>query len=123
MVTAEESNADMYSSGVIYFETVLIMLIIIYDDVFSNQHREVIHDQTCKDLLYHTVLFLRMKSNKTNMVLQFPERSFNAPAQLVDMFDILSREFIVPEISNDCFVLTFCDLYSYDPEFKRIGIF
>lgn len=64
-------NADMYSGGVICSGTVLIMLIIIYADVFGNQR----------------------------------------------------REFIVSEISNDCFVLTFCDLYSYDSEFKRIGIF
>lgn len=38
-------NADMYSGGVICSGTVLIMLIIIYADVFGNQHREVIHDQ------------------------------------------------------------------------------
>lgn len=74
MIAAEESNADMYSSGVIYSGTVLIMLIIIYDDIFGNQHREVIHDQTCKDLLYHAVLFLRMKSNKPNKVFQFPKQ-------------------------------------------------
>lgn len=45
MIAAEESNADMYSSGVIYSGTVLIMLIIIYEDIFGDQHREVIHDQ------------------------------------------------------------------------------
>ena len=40
------------------------MLIIIYEDIFGDQHREVVHDQTCKNLLYHAVLFLRMKSRE-----------------------------------------------------------
>lgn len=59
----------MYSSGIIDFGTVIIMLIVIYEDIFGDQHREVIHDQACEYFLYHAVLFLRMKGNKTNMVL------------------------------------------------------
>ena len=55
---AKELDTGVYSNGVIDFVTVIIMLIIIYDDIFGDQHREVIHDQTCKDLLYHAVLFL-----------------------------------------------------------------
>ena len=34
----------MYSSGIIDFVTVIIMLIVIYEDIFGDQHREVIHD-------------------------------------------------------------------------------
>ena len=58
VTTAEESNANVYSNSVIYFGMVFITLIIIYDDIFVDQHREVIHDQTCKDFLYHAFLFL-----------------------------------------------------------------
>ena len=58
VTTAEESNANVYSNSVIYSGTVFITLIIIYEDIFGDQHRKVIHDQTCKDLLYHAVLFL-----------------------------------------------------------------
>lgn len=56
MITTEEIDADMYSNGVIYFGTVFIMLIIIYEDIFGDQHREVVHDKACKNFLYHTVL-------------------------------------------------------------------
>ncbi len=31
----------MYSSGIIDFATVIIMLIVIYEDFFGDQHREV----------------------------------------------------------------------------------
>ena len=58
VITAKESDANVYSNSVIYFGMVFIMLIIIYEDVFGDQHREVIHDQPCKDLLYYAVLFL-----------------------------------------------------------------
>ena len=62
MRRAKESDASVYSNGVIDFVTVIIMLIIIYEDIFGDQHREVIHDQTCKDLLYHAnVIKLRKK--------------------------------------------------------------
>ena len=58
VITAKESNANVYGNSVIYFGMVFIMLIIIYEDVFGDQHREVIHDQHCKDFLYYAVLFL-----------------------------------------------------------------
>lgn len=67
MVTSFSNSVTIRS------DRVLIMLIIIYEDIFSDQHREVIQDQACKNFLYHAILFLRMKSNKTDMVLQFPE--------------------------------------------------
>ena len=31
---------------------------IIYEDIFGDQHREVIHDQPCIDFLYYAVLFI-----------------------------------------------------------------
>ena len=58
IVTAINSNAYVYSNSVVYFGTVFIMLIIVYEDVFGNQHREVIHDKACEYFLYHAVLFL-----------------------------------------------------------------
>ena len=58
MRRAKELDADMYSKSIIDFVAIIIMLILIYDDIFGDQHREVIHDQTCKDFLYHAVLFL-----------------------------------------------------------------
>ena len=47
----------MYSDGVINFIAIIIMLSIMYANIFGDQHREIVHDQTCKDLLYHAVLF------------------------------------------------------------------
>ena len=58
VTTAEESNANVYSNGIIDFVMLIIMLILIYDDIFGDQHREVIHNQTCIDFLYYAVLFL-----------------------------------------------------------------
>lgn len=58
VITAEESNANVYSNSVIYSGTVFITHIIIYEDIFGNQHREVIHDKPCIDFLYYAVLFL-----------------------------------------------------------------
>ena len=58
MCRAKEFDADMYSKSIIDFIAVIIMLIVIYGDIFGNQHREVIHDKTRKDFLYHAVLFL-----------------------------------------------------------------
>ena len=60
MITAEESDANMYSNGIIYFGTIFIMLIIIYEDIISNKHRKVIHNKTCKNFLYHTDFFQRL---------------------------------------------------------------
>jgi|GEM_PF-1785033 hypothetical protein len=37
VTTAEESNANVYSNSVIYFGMVFT-LIIIYDDIFVDQH-------------------------------------------------------------------------------------
>ena len=54
---AKELDADMYSKSIIDFVAIIITLILIYDDIFGDQHREVIHDQTCKDFLYYAVLF------------------------------------------------------------------
>ena len=105
VTTAKESNANVYSNSVIYFGMVFIMLIIIYEDIFCDQHREFIHDQPCKDFLYYAVLLFRMESNKANVVLQFSKRGFDTPEQFVDVFYILSREFIIPEIGNKSFVL------------------
>ena len=94
-----------------------------YEDIFGDQHREVIHDQTCKDFLYHAVLFLWMESNKTNMVFQFSEWGFNTPAHFRDHLNIFSREFIIPKIGNKSFIIIFRYLDPYDPEFQWIGIF
>ena len=58
VTTAKESNANVYSNSVIYFGMVFITLIIIYDDIFGDQHREVIHNQACEYFLYYAVLFL-----------------------------------------------------------------
>lgn len=58
VIIAEESNTNVYSNSVIYSGTVFITLIIIYEDIFGDQHREVIHDKPCIDLLYYAVLFL-----------------------------------------------------------------
>ena len=55
MIRTEEIDADMYSNGVIYFGTVF-MVIIVYDDVFDDQHRKVVHDKACKNFLYHASL-------------------------------------------------------------------
>lgn len=65
VIRAEERNTDMYSRSVIYSGTVLIMFVISYGDIFGDQHREIVHDQTCKDLLYHAVLLFRACSHKT----------------------------------------------------------
>ena len=102
----------MYGSSIIYFGTIFIMLIIIYEDIINNQHRKVIHNKTCKNFLYNTVLFLRMKSNKTNVIFQFTERSFDTPANFVQLLDIFVREFIIKKICNECFVVVFRYFYS-----------
>lgn len=71
MIGAKEPYAGVYNNSIIDFVMVIITL-IIYADIFCDQHREVIHDQTCKNLLYHAVLLFRMKSNKTDMVTSIP---------------------------------------------------
>ena len=45
VITAKESDANVYSKQRNLLGMVFIMLIIIYEDVFGDQHREVIHDQ------------------------------------------------------------------------------
>ena len=61
MCRAKEFDAEMYSKSIIDFIAVIIMLIVIYGDIIGNQHREVIHDKTCKDFLYHAVFSLNRK--------------------------------------------------------------
>lgn len=100
VTTAKESNANVY-----YNFSMLITENILIDDDKHNDYRykinyATIHDQPCKDFLYYAVLLFIMESNKANMVLQFSEGDFYPPAQLVDVFYILSREFIVPGIGN-----------------------
>lgn len=73
MSRAKEPDAGVYSNCIINFVVIIIMPIIIYEDIFGDQHRKVIHDKTCINFLYHAVLFLRMKGNKANMVLQLSE--------------------------------------------------
>ena len=119
----KELDAGVNSNGVIDFVAMIIMLILIYDNIFGDQHREDIHDQTCKDFLYHAILFLWMKSNKTNMIFQFSEWGFNTPANFVDILDIICRKLIILEIGNKSFIIIFRYLDPYDPEFQRIGIF
>lgn len=41
MIRAKEINANKYSIGVINAVTVLIMLIISYEDIFNNYHRKL----------------------------------------------------------------------------------
>ena len=103
---AKEPDAGMYSNGIINFVTIIIMIIIVYKDIFCYQHREIIYNQTCKYLLYHAFFLFRMKSNQTNIVLQFSEIVFNSPTHFVEHFDIFDRKLIIPKIGNNCFVKT-----------------
>ena len=58
MIRTIEFHTGVYSSCIIGFIAVSILLIIIRRKILRDQHREVIHDQTCKDFLYHAFLFL-----------------------------------------------------------------
>jgi hypothetical protein len=51
------------------------------------------------------------------------ERSLDAPTHFVDLLDIIGRKLIVPEISDNGFILTFSNLDPDYSEFKRVCIF
>ena len=78
MSGVKESDAGIYNNAIIDFVTIIIMIIIVYKYIFCYRYREAIHNQTCENLLYHAVFLFRIKSNQTNIVLQFPERGFNS---------------------------------------------
>ena len=44
-----------------------------------------------------------MEMSQTNRVFQFSERGFNAPAHMVQSFDVIYREFFCRKVRNDTF--------------------
>ena len=46
MSGTKELDAKMYSDDVINFIAIIIMLSIMYANIFGDQHREIVHDQT-----------------------------------------------------------------------------
>ena len=61
-----------------------------------------------------------MKSRKANGIFEIPERRFDTPAKLVDVFDFIRRERKGIEIRNEIFKHTGSDFHADDSERNRI---
>ena len=87
----EKTSEDVNSLGEI--ELIHMRSSLVKNGGVGNyQFAEVVEDQAGEDLLADELRFFRMKSRKANGIFEIPERSFNAPAKLVDRFEFIGRE-------------------------------
>ena len=73
----------MYSCGKVCLVNILSAF-FLNDYVRGNQFTEVVHGKSGKDLLDDVLHLFALKQAQPNGVLQMAERSFNAPAHIVE---------------------------------------
>ena len=75
----------MYGCGKVCLVNILSAF-FLDDYVRGNQFTEVVHGESGKDLLGDVLHLFTLKQAQTNGVFELTERSFNAPAQTVEIF-------------------------------------
>ena len=81
----EELSANMYGCGKVCLVNILSAF-FLNDYVRGNQFTEVVHGESGKDLLGDVLHLFTLKQAQANGIFELTERSFNAPAQTVEIF-------------------------------------
>ena len=81
----EELSAYMYGCGKVCLVNILSAF-ILNDYVRGNQFTEVVHGKSGKNLLGNVLHLFTLKQAQTNGVFKLAERSFNAPAEMIEVF-------------------------------------
>ena len=64
-----------------------VAAVIRHDDVHSDALTEIVHDEVSVDFLQNGAVFLRVEVHQPQIIFQFPEARFDAPAEIVQLFD------------------------------------
>ena len=90
----------MYSGGKVGLVSVLSVG-FANDCVRSDQLAEVVHNETGKDFLPNVLHFFSVKTEQTKGIFELAERGFDAPALVVEGFDLIGGEADLVEICDD----------------------
>ena len=90
-IITEKFAANMYGGGKVGLVGVLFSA-STDNHASGDTFGKVVHGEPRKNLLKDVLRFFRMKSGQTNRVLKITERSFNAPAHGIELFEIIRRE-------------------------------
>ena len=90
----------MYSGGKVGLISVLSVS-FANDCVRSDQLAEVVHNETGKDFLPNVLHFFSVKTEQTKGIFELAERGFDAPALVVEGFDLIGGEADLVEICDD----------------------
>ena len=115
----EKASEDVYSLGeieLIHMRSSLVKNGGMKNDPFAK----VVENQTGKYLLADELRFFGMKSRKTNGIFEIAERSFNAPAKVVNPYELIGRERNRIEIREQIFKHTGGDFHADNSERNRI---
>ena len=74
----------MYSCGKVCLVNILSAF-FLNDYVRSNQFTEVVHGESGKDLLGDVLHLFALEQAQANGIFELTERSFNAPAQMIEV--------------------------------------
>jgi len=69
----------------------------------GNPFTEVVHDQSCKNLLGNMIRLFALELTQTDRILQVTETGFNAPAHMIQLFQFLRRKQIRIQIGDQRF--------------------
>ena len=92
----------MYSCGKVCLVNILSAF-FLNDYVRGNQFTEVVHGKSGKDLLGDVLHLFTLKQAQTNGVFELTEGSFNAPTQMIKVFQFNRWESICVQIRNECY--------------------
>ena len=100
--SSEELSANMYSCGKVCLVNILSAF-FLNDYVRGNQFTEVVHGESGKNLLGNVLHLFTLEQAQTNGVFKLAERSFDAPAEMIEMFQFIYWESIRIQICNECY--------------------
>ena len=115
----EELSANMHGCGKVCLVNMLFSR-FLNDYMRGNQFTEIVHGKSGIYLLSDVLHLFTLKQAQTNGVFELTERSFNAPAQTVEIFQLISGEGIPVQIGNKCFCGIVGYLKSDNTKGKRI---
>ena len=73
------------------------------DYVRGNQFTEDVHGESGKDLPGNVLHRFALEQTQTDGIFQLTEGSFNTPAQMIEVFQLLRRERVFIQIGNERF--------------------
>ena len=115
-ITKKELSANMDSDS----EICLIGIFTVGfmgDYGRGNQFSKVVHDESGKDLLVYVLHLFCVEMEQPNSIFQFPERSFDSPAHIIEFLQFFLGKSQWVKICKNGFIGVFGD---FEPDNTKV---